>query len=276
MPAFDAFGDATAANGTSLGWTHVIGAGSDRVLYAALGLDGSGNVNPVATFAGVAGTRLTNLFGQQDLALFRWINPPVGSGSIAMTWDSAFVPTGVSLSLTGVDQTTPDNGTPTTFEAATGTSVSHSVASAVGNYVIDALSLNAGALATTSAGIGQTDVGSEAAAAATFVGMSFKDGAASTTMGWTWTTTSTRNAHALLSVNASAGATLDQSAYQFRNDDGSESGATDLAAENTGVTLAPGMTARVRGQVNATGDPAATSLQWEYRKVGDPTYKKVT
>lgn len=64
-----------------------------------------------------------------------------------------------------------------------------------------------------------------------------------------------------------AGSTVEQSAYRHRNDDGSESSATNAGALNTPITLARESVIRTRIQLNATGDPAAMQYRKEYRKV---------
>lgn len=63
-----------------------------------------------------------------------------------------------------------------------------------------------------------------------------------------------------------AAATLNQSAYRFINDDGSEAAATFAEAVNTPVSLAPGATVRVRFQVDATSDPPSKQFALKYRR----------
>lgn len=76
-----------------------------------------------------------------------------------------------------------------------------------------------------------------------------------------------------LYLNEASGLTYDQSAYRWRNDDGSESGATWQAAENTGVSVNTLTNIRLRVQTNTGGgDPASEAVRLEYRKVGDPTW----
>lgn len=71
--------------------------------------------------------------------------------------------------------------------------------------------------------------------------------------------------------------TLEQEGYRFRNDDGSETAATWLASQDTNVTRAADIPTRLRTLVNATGDPASTAYQLEWRKVGGPTdWRKVS
>lgn len=78
-------------------------------------------------------------------------------------------------------------------------------------------------------------------------------------------------AHAFL-VNGTAGAvaTLDQEGYRFRNDDGSESGATWKAAQDTNISEAANTNVRLRVLVDATNDPASSQFRLEVKKSSDP------
>ena len=69
-------------------------------------------------------------------------------------------------------------------------------------------------------------------------------------------------------------ATLEQSKYEYRDDDGDKATATALAGENTTITRAPALNTRLRVQVNATGDPASGQFQLEYRKQGSSQWHK--
>ncbi len=71
-----------------------------------------------------------------------------------------------------------------------------------------------------------------------------------------------------------AAATLTQLATRARNDDGSESAATTIADGNFTAPLDNNV--RVRFQIDATNDPAATTYQLEAQKSGDAGWSKVT
>ena len=64
----------------------------------------------------------------------------------------------------------------------------------------------------------------------------------------------------------SAAATLDQYAFRFLSDNGSESMATFLDELNANITLTPGSSTRIRMGINATGDLAGKQFQLEYRR----------
>ncbi len=67
-----------------------------------------------------------------------------------------------------------------------------------------------------------------------------------------------------------------QTAYRFRNDDGSESLATWLAAENTAITRAALTNTRLRVQENVVGNPSTQAVKLQYRKVGTTTRQTVS
>jgi hypothetical protein len=62
-----------------------------------------------------------------------------------------------------------------------------------------------------------------------------------------------------------AAPTLDQYGWRFRNDDGSETTATWIAAENTNITVPLGSIVRPRFGVNATGDPTSQAPELDAR-----------
>lgn len=63
----------------------------------------------------------------------------------------------------------------------------------------------------------------------------------------------------------------DQDGFQFINDDGSETTATDLAAEDTNVTQPKTTNTRLRVQTDITaGEPPSATRTLQYKEVGDP------
>lgn len=79
-----------------------------------------------------------------------------------------------------------------------------------------------------------------------------------------------------LYFDVGAALSLAQTRYRWRNDDGSETGATWAAAENTAITLAQNTPRRLRVQVQSTNDKPSASYKLQYRKVGDPGWDDVT
>lgn len=72
-----------------------------------------------------------------------------------------------------------------------------------------------------------------------------------------------------------AAVTREQEGFQFRLDDGSESGATDVGAQDANMTAPTGVNRRLRVLTNATGDAPSEALRLEYRYVGDTDWETV-
>lgn len=70
--------------------------------------------------------------------------------------------------------------------------------------------------------------------------------------------------------------TIEQEGFRFRNDNGSETTATWLAAQDTNIIQPKSTNTRLRFVLNSTLDRGAETYQLEYRKVGDTTWLKMT
>lgn len=70
-------------------------------------------------------------------------------------------------------------------------------------------------------------------------------------------------------------AAIEQEGFRFRNDDGSEAAATWRQVQDVVDTVAADTNIRLRILLNATGDPASSAFQLEYRKVGAADWHKV-
>ena len=73
----------------------------------------------------------------------------------------------------------------------------------------------------------------------------------------------------------SSGPTIEQEGYRFRNDDGSESAATWRQVQDVVDSISAGVNVRLRILLNASGDPASSQFQLEYRKVGNADWLKI-
>ena len=62
----------------------------------------------------------------------------------------------------------------------------------------------------------------------------------------------------------------EQEGFQFRLDDGSESGATDIGSQDGYISSNKGTNRRLRILSNATGNPPSHQVTIQFRKVGDP------
>ena len=74
----------------------------------------------------------------------------------------------------------------------------------------------------------------------------------------------------------SAAVTLEQEGYRWYADDGSESGSTALAAQDTGITQAASSVGRLRVLVNATGDPVTKQYKLQYKLSTDASWSDLT
>lgn len=72
-----------------------------------------------------------------------------------------------------------------------------------------------------------------------------------------------------------AASTLEQEGYRWRNDDGSESAATWLAAQDTNITQPSETNTRLRVLLDTTGDPATTQYRLDYKRSDQSVYAAV-
>lgn len=68
---------------------------------------------------------------------------------------------------------------------------------------------------------------------------------------------------------------VDQNAFRFREDDGSESAATGAAGQDTNITRALATPVRLRARVQTSGDVAASAFTLEYRRQGDALFRRL-
>ena len=181
-PLFDAATTGTAANATTLTFSHTVGAaGADRLLIVAVSIDNRA-VSGV-TYNAVAMTSVgsaTAPDGKQISHMWQLVAPATGANNVVVTCSNNGVDiVAVATSYTLVDQTTPLG----TAATATGTSTTASVTvtSATGELVVDSVSSNLG---TLTVGAGQTARGN-GVAGDNQGGLSEEAGAASVVMSWT-------------------------------------------------------------------------------------------
>jgi hypothetical protein len=75
---------------------------------------------------------------------------------------------------------------------------------------------------------------------------------------------------AALAFRPAAAVAYEQEGHQFRLDDGSESGATDIGAQDSNITSLREENRRLRILSDATGDPPSHAVTYDFRLVGDP------
>lgn len=185
MPAIDTTsGDETYSSTTNHSWSHTA-SGSDRYVRVKLAwFNGSNDVTAI-TYGGIAmplvGTARHPSDGSR-VSIYELINPPTGAQTIAVTWASTVSGVGWSRSWTGVHQTTA-SGAPTQTTGS-GTSITQSPASEVGDVVDDLVYCDDGSTLTpdgtqtqdkniVNASIGVRGAGSTKAGSATSTAMSW-------------------------------------------------------------------------------------------------------
>jgi hypothetical protein len=77
-------------------------------------------------------------------------------------------------------------------------------------------------------------------------------------------------------IGGLAAALLVQEGFRWYADNGSESGSTAQATQDTSITLAADTPTRLRVLIDATGNPPATLFKLQYRRVGGSSWKDVT
>ena len=177
-------------------------AGSNLVTYICISPDNQNKLGPVISYNGSFFEQVTSVYTTPNfIGLYRLVNPSVGgypllfSGMFNGSENNVVV-----LTLSDVDQEDPDDN-PITTSAASGTTSSLDVTSAVGDLVIDCMGVNNHGAVNTLQGVGQTQVVGDVGTGATSMEMSTKPGAASVTMSWSgWG--SARNGQVAVSVNA--------------------------------------------------------------------------
>jgi len=80
----------------------------------------------------------------------------------------------------------------------------------------------------------------------------------------------------VINGTTAASGTLEQEGFRFRNDDGSESAATWLAAQDTNIIQPKTTNTRLRMLLNSTLNRGSEQYRLEYRAVGGSTWTAIT
>ena len=185
-------------------WEHINAAGD--FLLVGFGRFGTGQVKSTGvTFDGDALTNILAVDGTNNTTVEFWyrLNPAVTTADIVVSYATGSDHWGGAVSLSGVD--TADHLRGSENAAILSTSISDTIASAVGDIVIAAVTVDLDDVAVTEDG-GQSvivdDVGKASTIAVTGA-MGYESGAASNTLGWTWGT-SKDSVIALVSIKSIA------------------------------------------------------------------------
>ena len=181
----DATNSASVSANTTVTWSHTV-SGSARVLFIGVATSYNGGPHTVS-YGGVNLTEVTNRASNDSTyggcSLWMMVDPPVGTATCAASvYDTSTIAAG-SISLNGVDQTTPLQHT----NAAVGASgdLSITIPSTTGNMVLDVACNGSGLTAS-----GQTPVwliNIDGNSAAGNGAQSTANGASSVTMSYTAT-----------------------------------------------------------------------------------------
>lgn len=201
--AFDAVSQGDNGGLLSLTVSHTC-TGSDRALYVVLGAYNSGSLpsTPTCTYNSVSMTVVANqthVSQSYRLTIFRLVAPATGANDIVATYADTDEIVLAGLSLTGVDQTDPDDAASSEEGAAAVPDLD--ISSETGDWVLDGITwYNKG----ITVGADQTNrVENDNGGTRNSAALSTEPGAATVTMSWTFDS-SESYAYAALNVNAAA------------------------------------------------------------------------
>lgn len=139
-----AIGDRQTGTGESttstITFSHTV-AGSEPVLWVCVsGFRSGGSVDPTGvTYNAVALTELADFLGgggnDNAISLWRLINPAAGTANVVVTFAAATEAVAMSISYSGVDQTTPNDAIQE--NDSTATDPTHAITSETGDMVVD-------------------------------------------------------------------------------------------------------------------------------------------
>lgn len=124
-------------------------------------------------------------------ALYRRLSPDVGTFNVVANISTADDIACYAAAIANVDQSTPETNTASN-EAGGGTTHSANITCPAGNLALDVLGLSIGTVTNLAPTGGQTEEADLAASTTTYLGVSTLQGAGTTTMSWSWTSTALR------------------------------------------------------------------------------------
>ena len=150
----------TSANSTNVGttgnkltWSHTVALGTDRALFVEIAIGGLG-ANVTGVKYGTADlVQVGRSTGNHAVEIWALVNPTVGTANVEISFAGSTDAAAGASTFNGVDQTSPYSGY--VGASGTGTTAAVTVASAIGDLVIDAQYWQ-GALTGGVAGAGQS------------------------------------------------------------------------------------------------------------------------
>lgn len=264
----------TATQTATVSWS-----AGDKIVVGGIGATGARAIG-VPTATGLTFTSTIESDGSSSTAEVEFF-----------TADAAASGTNVQISVTASGTTDPwcfgvwvvtgnpgaVGNTSQTWTTVDGTSTARSLTTAAGEIVLliesDWLAASGGQTLTTGSGTSTLRDNTNVSTQYTAV---FGDwvGTSATTASYGSTSYSGRRCATAAIVIGASTFSLDQDAFRWGNDDGSESAHTWAAAEDTNLTAALG-SKLLRLQIEATGDPSAEAFSLRYQKNGAGGYVPV-
>lgn len=263
--------------------------------YAVVGIVHSSPPTTIAvTWGGVSMTSLGKAF--DGMELFGLVNPAGGASVTVAVDTNAADNVGVAVwaTFTGVHQTTPVRDADFTQNDDLNDITSPSITSDSGDLAVSFAKMIAGTMTPSDSSI--INVPSATHGYGFFaVGLSSKAGA-SPSISFTWTTSGTSGTNGIVAVSLQSAALVDLEGtlavtetsdgvavdalarlalegFRFRNDNGSESAATWLAAQDSNVNIALDTSFRLRFLIDAANNPPPKGYRILYKKTTESTWR---
>lgn len=236
------------------------------------------------------GSEVSSLGGLSDSRLY-YVSGGFNGGTthqFSVTFNASTFWTISVVEVTGVDTTTPVTGTPVFSSDTASPFASSSVTTTAANATLvsqihnnassGSQTFNADSSASPTSGwTVQTGATYSSAATNWIVSQKTQVVTSTGTYNGAWTVTSggTASAVGLIAFRDAPTGSVDQQAFRFGSDDGSESAHNWLATQNTNITQSLASSFLLRFLLQATGDPGATAFTLRAQKNGAGGYSVV-
>lgn len=273
VPVFETFEtDLTALTTYNFSAVAIGTAAADRIVVVIM--QSEGGASATCDIAGsAADIRVTSNNGNVTTVIATRLVTTGTTADIDVTWNTGVLRCVIGVySLTGAEEVPVDTDSDA---AASGTASSLTVTIPAEGCAINGDTHGTGTTATTWGGSSAADYNTSPA------GNSHMSGSLTPSTGSLRTDHNITTSHANSSQPIAAATVVweqvagppayDQDGFQFINDDGSESGATDIAAEDTNISRGKEVNTRLRIQIDTvTSDPPTEQAALQYKEVGDP------
>jgi hypothetical protein len=266
-------GAASANGAVSLTFSHEVIAGSLLIVAVVVGGSEGCVINSV-TYNGdtmsLAVDRAVSGDTLGKVALYYLAIPDAGTHDVVITTDDANTGAiiGSAISLLGADLANPIVGTPTEADGATEPSTVTMSGTTAGNLLFGVWGSGTAISNHSHSLITRRDVSN----ALNINNLNFVMGHGGGDIPFIAMTSNDTYAFVGIEIKR---ATAEQEGYRWRDDNGSESGASWLDSQDTDITRNPTTNTRLRAIVNTAHKIEARGYGIEYRKVGDTNWHKI-